>query len=397
VKEFIYKYSFVITILIIVFVIGAPVYDPISKFVMGQSTTAATPTPGPFDDQQAHTPYDVKKNQPTTPVGLTPQQIYSIYHLPGRGGTGTIALIDGFDDPNAQGDLNTFDATYGLPPLPPCVTATQTACFEKHEMSSGLSKNGAWAFEEALDTEWSHAIAPSARILLVEANSGSGKDLISALSYAAARSDVVSVSMSWGIKDTKRRENLYDNLFTNQYGTTFFASSGDNGTGVMWPSVAQTVVAVGGTTLNFVNGVFSSETAWNDSGGGLSQYESEPAYQITYGVQQTGGYRAVPDVSFDGDPNSGVSVYDSTKWQGLAGWFATGGTSVGSPVWAAIRSVGGPSVNDNAFYRDAATSNYPNYLRDITSGTNGTCGYLCTAQPGYDYVTGLGSPLTVSF
>ena len=109
---------------------------------------------------------------------------------------------------------------------------------------------------------------------------------------------------------------------------------------MQWPAVSTNVVGVGGTTLNFTNGVFSSETAWSGSGGGLSQYETQPSYQSAYNVPQANGKRAVPDVSYDADPNSGVSVYDSLGYQGFKGWFVVGGTSVGAPQWAAMRSLG---------------------------------------------------------
>ena len=165
--------------------------------------------------------------------------------------------MDAYDDPTAQNDLNKFDTTFGLSPLPACTSATQTGCFEKYKMTSNLKSNGGWVFEESLDIEWSHAIAPSARILLVEANSEKGKDLINAVAYAKARSDVVAVSMSWGYNDAVK-ENMYDSFFTANHAISFFTASGDSGAGAEWPAVSTQVVSVGGTSLNFVNGQFSS-------------------------------------------------------------------------------------------------------------------------------------------
>ena len=240
-------------------------------------------------------------------------------------------------------------------------------------------------------------LLPNARILFIEANSGKRKDLMDAVTYANTRSDVVAISMSWGNTESSKQLN-FDSDFNNAYGATYFAASGDSGTGAIWPATAPNVVSVGGTTLNFnSNGVFTTETAWNGSGGGLSTIETEPSYQVTYGVPQANGMRANPDVSFDGDPNSGVAVYDSIPFAGVTGWAAAGGTSVGTPIWAGIRALGGGKVNNVRFYQDAATKNYSKYFRDITSGTNGTCGFYCTAGLNYDYVTGLGSPLTVSY
>jgi len=345
----------------------------------------------PLDNFQGKPPFHVKKNVTNSPTGLSPAQIKTIYHLPSSGGSKTIAIIDAYDYPTAGNDLNVFSGQFSLPSC-----TTTNGCFEKHKMSSRLRSDSGWALEEALDTQWAHAIAPSAKILLVEARSASGTDLLNAVNYARLRSDVIAISMSWGGSEFSS-ESLYDNYFTSPFGATFFASSGDSGTGVQWPAVSQNVIGVGGTTLNLdSNGNFLSETGWSGSGGGLSSFETEPGYQTTYGVPNANGRRAVPDISYEADPNSGVSVYDTTSYQGQTGWFQIGGTSVGAPQWAAIKSVGN-SVTNNKLYHDAASPNNANYLRDITSGTNGACGFYCTAITGYDYVTGLGSPLTTTF
>ena len=177
-----------------------------------------------------------------------------------------------------------------------------------------------------------------------------------------------------------------------RHGIVFFASSGDNGAGVIWPSSSPNVVSVGGTTLNVTStGALISETAWSGSGGGVSAYEPQPAYQANYGL--TYAKRASPDVSYDADPNTGVYVYDSTPYEGESGWWDVGGTSVGAPQWAAIQALGLSTGNSN-FYQDAAPSatTYSSYFRDITVGSNGY-----SAGIGYDLVTGLGSPVTTNF
>jgi hypothetical protein len=134
---------------------------------------------------------------------------------------------------------------------------------------------------------------------------------------------------------------------------------------------------VGGTYLaTAADGSYVSEAGWAGSGGGVSIYSRAPSYQQSLG--KTG--RAVPDVSYNGDPNSGVAVYSSGNW------YIVGGTSAGAPQWAGLFALvqqSGPAV----LYPFAATG-----YRDITSGTNGTCGADCTAFTGYDLVTGLGSP-----
>jgi subtilase family serine protease len=345
----------------------------------------------PVDILQARPPIRVRGTAQLSPTGLTPKQIRAVYKLPATGGSGTIAIIDAFDYLTAEKDLKVFSDTFGLPA---CTTAN--GCFEKRNIGRPRTDSG-WALEAALDIQWAHAIAPNAKILLVQAQTNSFIDLLNAVDYARNRADVVAISMSWGGSEFDG-EQEYDSYFTSQYGATFFAASGDWGTGVIWPSSSPNIVSVGGTTLNLKSdGSLDSETAWYGSGGGVSLFESTPAYQTTYGVKNTGGKRAGPDVSYDADPISGFSVYTSTGYYGQRGWLTVGGTSAGSPQWAAIRALGGSNVKHAKIYADAASTGKANYFRDIVSGTNGSCALFCTAGTGYDYVTGVGSPLTTSF
>jgi subtilase family serine protease len=134
-----------------------------------------------------------------------------------------------------------------------------------------------------------------------------------------------------------RRTFLFISNFTTA-GITYIASSGDDGA-LKWPSASPNVLAVGGTTLNVIgSGAYASETGWIDAGGGISQYEPEPTYQDS--VQST-GYRTTPDVSFDADPNTGVSVYVISPNSSFARgrWEVFGGTSVGAPSWAGIIAI----------------------------------------------------------
>ncbi len=335
----------------------------------------------------ARTVFHIKRHANTTPTGLSPSVIKSAYNLSGTG-SGTIAIIDAYDAPSIQNDLNTFSTQFGLP-----ACNSGNPCFEKHKMSGSIRSNSGWALEASLDTQWAHAVAPGAKVLLVEARSASISDLLSAVNYARNRSDVVAVSMSWGGSEFSS-ELSYDSYFTSSHGVAFFASSGDSGTGVQWPAVSPNVTGVGGTTLAFNNGSFVSETAWSGSGGGVSRYEPIPSYQTTYGL--TRAKRSVPDVSYDADPNSGVAVYDSTSYNGQKGWFQVGGTSAGAPQWAAIFALGSTARNSQ-LYTDAVQPNSSTFLRDIVSGTNGACGLVCSAATGYDTVTGIGSPLSSSF
>ena len=324
------------------------------------------------------------------PLGLTPDKIKAAYKLPASGGQGIIAIIGAYDDANIEKDLGVFDKQFDLPA---CTAAN--GCFTKHLMGKPVSNSG-WAMETSLDVEWAHAIAPKAKILLVEAPTPSGQNLLNAIDYAVKQPGVVAVSMSWGGAEFPEEVSL-DSHFQSVNGTiTFFASSGDNGSGASWPVASPNVVAVGGTKVNFSkSGAFSSETAWAGSGGGVSAYEAEPSYQKDYSIPKALGHRAIPDVSYNADPSSGFSIYRSTG-SSKKGWYVVGGTSAGAPQWAAIKALGLAADNEK-FYDDKNSAKNGNFFRDIKSGANGDCGYYCQARGRYDYVTGLGSPLVIAF
>ncbi|TLX93313.1 MAG: hypothetical protein E6K91_08785, partial [Thaumarchaeota archaeon] len=344
-------------------------------------------------------PIKISKSGSPSPVGLNPVQIghaygfdlLSCYGTRSCGTGQTIAIVDAFDDPNIESDLAAFSAQYGLPP---CTTAN--GCFTK-ATPQGLPKaNTNWALEESLDVEWAHAMAPGAKIILVEAQDVLLSSLLGAVDYAATQPNVHQVSMSW-VTPEFFGESSYDYHF-NVAGVSFIASSGDSGAGVSYPAASPYVVSVGGTTLNLQStGKVQSETAWSGSGGGVSSQESKPSYQT--GFNSNSG-RGVPDVSYVADPNTGVSIYDS---YGYGGWNQVGGTSVGAPQWAAIIAIvnsGGGKLSsalfgtNTAFYNAATGPAYSANYRDITSGSNGVCGTNCNAAPGDDFVTGVGSPLT---
>lgn len=348
-----------------------------------------------FSDFQGKPPVHVYRSAEKAPTGVTPAEIKKIYHLPATGGKGTIAIIDAYDDMTIEGDLAVFDKRYHLPA---CTAANK--CLEKHKMTHSIAANGGWAMEIALDVEWAHAIAPKAKILLVEAKTPSGANLLNAINYAALRKDVVAISMSWGGAEFSD-ELLYDGHFIDKANpnAAFFASSGDNGSGASWPASSPNVIGVGGTSFKLSSkGTLISESAWSGSGGGVSAYEKEPAYQTAYKISQAGGMRAIPDVSYDADPMSGYSIYitTGTGTRANGAWDTVGGTSAGAPQWAAIKALGASAALAN-FYTDKASANTLKYFRDITSGSNGDCKYYCSARKRYDYVTGLGSPQTTRF
>jgi subtilase family serine protease len=345
-----------------------------------------------FADFKAHPPIHILGNAKSLPAGFSPEQIKSVYNLPKTGGKGTIAIIGAYDDPTIEKDLQVFNKQFNLADC-----TSSNGCFEKHTMSNLIKPNSGWAMEASLDVEWSHAIAPNANILLVEATTPSGKNLLQAIDYATSRKDVVAISMSWGGAEFPEETTL-DSHFISKYGASFFASSGDNGAGASWPAASPNVVGVGGTSLNFLknNTMVVKETAWSESGGGVSVYEKQPNYQADYSISKAKGYRAIPDVAYNADPQSGFAIYKSPTGRSKNGWYVVGGTSAGAPQWAAIQALGHSATNQN-FYTDKSSPNNTQYFHDIISGSNGDCGYYCTARKHYDYVTGLGSPFTTHF
>ena len=358
-----------------------------------------------------------------SPSGLAPAAIGAIYDLhtglgapSGAAGAGqVIAVVDAYHDPNALSDLNAFDAQYGYPTLSTCAsgppfTATTGACFYQADPQGTPSANSNWILEESLDIEWAHAEAPGATIALIEADTSSPTHLFDAVGWANDNG-ATEVSMSWYTNEASD-ESSYDSYFDARSTSTgepvlYTAAAGDDGHAVGYPAASPNVIGVGGTTLNGCSGTscaaFTGETAWSDSGGGISAYENIPKNQSAYGgpvsnessggiTALTGGKRGVPDVSFDADPNTGVAVYDSTTYENQSGWFTLGGTSVGAPNWAGILAVGERSAGPLEGAQEIYGVGYESFLRDITSGTNGSCGPACTAGTGYDLVTGLGSP-----
>jgi hypothetical protein len=203
--------------------------------------------------------------------------------------------------------------------------------------------------------------------------------------------------MSWGGLEFPS-EVTPDSVFVGSH-VTFFAGAGDFGHGVVYPSASPYVVSVGGTTLHLsASGSYQNENTWSGSGGGLSSVEPEPLYQSTYPIpNDPPGLRGTPDVAYLGDPNSGLAVYNSFAIGSSSGWFKVGGTSAGAPQWAALFAIANSVrpkhsalTGSQGVLYDAVrqSSGY----HDIINGSDGNCGTICKAQPGYDYATGIGSP-----
>jgi len=326
--------------------------------------------------------------------GYSVQQIRHAYSFDMYGGNGAgqvITIIDAYGNPNIQYDLEQFCIKFGINP---------TAVKISYPQGQPINSDSGWADETSLDVEWAHAMAPGAQIWLIVTNPDDpsfalsvdpvGDSLFGGVDYAVQNGARI-VSMSWGALENGNNTPL--DAHFNKAGVTFLASTGDSGAGVSYPSVSPYVTAVGGTTLNLdLFGTVKSESAWAynatygwGGGGGLSAFESEPGYQS--GFQHT-GLRAVPDVAYNADPLTGFSVFNSSFG---VGWEVLGGTSAGTPQWAALVALASsskPITNLNLRLYLMSLYDWPGFFNDVIGGDiNGI-----TAISGYDQATGLGSP-----
>jgi kumamolisin len=307
------------------------------------------------------------------------------------GGSKAIALVDvGGNSSTIANDLKTFDKQFGLPN-----PTFKEVCVG----SGGCSPQGTWQLEEALDVEWAHAMAPKATIYLVEcAGSCSGNAIFTTEAEATKLVTAAGggeVSNSWGYSDFSG-ENQYDTYFQTA-GIVYFASAGDTGGEVSYPSASPDVVSAGGTSVERNgSGDFTGEAAWGSTkgsegaGGGPSQYESRPSYQKII-KKIVGTHRGTPDISYDANPNTGVAIY-STPY---GGWVQVGGTSVSSPALAGVINAAGTfNTSSKAelteLYKEYGNSkDYKAEFRNITTGSNG---YACAK--GWTFCAGIGSPIT---
>ncbi len=359
-------------------------------------------------------------------IAYSPAQIriaYGVNSLSLDGTGQTIAIVDAYDNPGIYQSLDQFDTQFGT-------TATGSTLYNQYGPASSfltvLNQNGQptglpsidpsgpgvanWEGEEALDVEWAHAVAPGSRIILVEANSQSLADLMSSVSTAASQPGVSVVAMSWGFTEGQAvfasDEANYDSYMTAP-GVTFVASTGDYGAAdPEYPAFSPNVVAVGGTSLTLnANGSYSSETGWGSannssgtffgSGGGISQFEPEPAFQL--GVQSTGA-RTTPDVSLIADPSTGAWIADTYNLTGSDPFEVVGGTSLSAPSWAGLialanqgRAAAGQATLNATSPTQTQQALYSLPATDFNAVTVGNNGY--SAGPGYNLVTGLGTPV----
>jgi hypothetical protein len=394
------------------------------------------------------------------PACLTPENLNSAY-FPGEKPEApssepqTIALVDAFDDPNITADLKLYDEEFGLPA---CTEAN--GCFEKLNQRGEVghppsTRNEAereeaetWALEISTDVEAAHAVCQNCRIVLVEAENSAYANLVAAENTASGAVGASEISNSWGGSEAELSET--EIAAFDHPGTVITASAGDDGY-LNWdqweseplqydepdfPSSSPAVVAVGGTHLALGGGgAWESESVWNDdlqgkregaSGGGCSLRFQAPEWQHAVSDWPSVGCenrRAVADVAADADPDSGVAVYDSVpypyeengkKRTSVLRWVPIGGTSLASPIVAAMFALAG-GAHAVAYPAKTLYSHLGStLLHDVTAGGSGDCdgeytactgsmkpispfdcgegALICNAAVGYDGATGVGTP-----
>jgi subtilase family serine protease len=370
------------------------------------------------------------------------QNAYNITPLLNRGINGagrTIVIVDAYGSPTIASDLQTFDATMGLPN--PSFTQITPAGSPPPFNVNDPNQFG-WAVETTLDVEWAHVTAPGANIVLAVAASNNDSDILNTTKYVVDHNVGDVISQSFGEAEACMDPTLLSEqhaLFAEavRKGITLFASSGDSGASqpscdpnsaaalfsASTPASDPNVTAVGGTTLTAdpSTGAYQSETAWtepfgcnppavapsdvNCSGGGFSSIYPRPGYQSAL---QKNRARGVPDVAYNAGVTGGVLIYSATinVGEGLPAnapvFFIIGGTSAGSPQWAGLAAdadqlAGHRMGNINpALYSIAqAKKHYAAALHDITIGNNDVAelgGEGFNAGTGWDPVTGLGTP-----
>jgi kumamolisin len=319
----------------------------------------------------------------TKKTGCNPNNVTAIP----TGGNRAIGIVDAYHYPTALVDLQKFSTQFGLKaPVLQVVFASG--------VKPPQDPSGGWELEEALDLQWAHAMAPAAKLILVEAASNSLADLLQAEQVA---SNLVSaagggqVTNSWGSSEFAG-ETAYDTNFTTA-GIVYFASSGDS-PGPSYPSSSPNVVSAGGTTIsrNPTTLNFLYETPWQSAGDGISAFEPRPHYQDA--IQTiVGTKRGTPDLSFDANPETGVWVYTTTPISGQTGWFIVGGTSLSSPALAGIVNVSAKKLASTDAELTLIYGGIGNatFFNDITSGICGPYAGYATAT-GWDLCTGVGSP-----
>ncbi len=407
--------------------------------------------------------------------GLRPRDLHSAYALPTAAPSSqTIAIVDAYNDPTAEADLAAYDEEFALPactvangcfaqvgqtgsasalPFPASVAQLEAARNGSTQERARAAEATGWALEIALDIESAHATCQSCKILLVEAESPRDTDL-EAAERTAESLGANEISNSFGGPEEGGAAASESTGPYNHPGTVITASAGDNGYlgsaaanpaargYAEFPASSPHVISVGGTRLSLAaGGAWSAETVWNDSGereglregfgaggGGCSSIFAAPTWQLAlsdWSAVGCAGTRSAADVSADADPYSGLAIHASNpeceyRFEGqVSHWCTIGGTSLASPVIAAVFALAGGAGATNypaaSLYANVARE--PSSLHDIAAGSNGACAKpferttgstgcsaaeeaaancesqrICLAAPGYDGPSGLGTP-----
>lgn len=331
------------------------------------------------------------------PKGLSPADIQAAYNLSPTAGAGrTVAIVDAYDDPQAEADLAFYRAHYGLPA---CTSAS--GCFTKVNQRGETTNlpfpDPGWGVEISLDLDAVSAACPACKILLVEADSPSLFDLLTAVQTAQKLGADV-ISNSYGSRGEISGEQTLERYYRD-LSVPFVVSTGDYGYGngaipfggIAYPAASQYAIAVGGTSLTRADTPHGwSESAWDGATSGCSAYIHKPGWQ----KDNLCSMRTVADVAAVADPRTGLAVYDTF---GFDGWLQVGGTSLSAPIISGVYAMAGDGTGVTARTGRYAAGLYNSTggLFDVTSGANGNqCSgtYLCTAVPGYDGPTGWGTP-----
>jgi subtilase family serine protease len=332
----------------------------------------------PIAQSEPNTLYSGPAPRAFTPSGFGPSDIRNAYGVSALGGAKAIAIVDAYHYPTALSDFNSFCSQFGLPrETSSNPTASTNQVLQVVSQGSGTpAVNADWNIEAALDIQWAHAMAPNAKIYLVEANTSNLSDMFLAVKKAAGLPNVKEVSMSWGAGEFSS-ETSADSTFASN-GVVFFASTGDSQAVREYPSESPNVVAVGGTTLHMSHGAVTSEGPWMGSGGGISAYEARPSYQNNL-ASVVGKKRGAADISAVADPNTGVAIY-------CKGWMVVGGTSLSCPVMAGLVNRASSFLSSSnaeltKIYGGAGGKNFRKVVGAVSSSSL------------WNYATGVGSPL----
>ncbi len=374
------------------------------------------------------------KNNPNCYTPHTLRMAYGVEALTEQGFTGkgqTIIDIVSYGSPTLQQDIDVFDQTFHLPPI----TIQVLAPLGSARFDSSNQEMSSWAVETELDVEIMHALAPDAGIVVLtspvdETEGAIGlPEFLQLEQYAASHhlgqifsqsyvASEVTLSDSKSQQLVKTYTDFYKQI-TTQQGFTIVSGSGDNGATdwanlnatqlsptptVNFPADVPWVTAVGGTTL-LRNNTRYDETAWSRSGGGVSKFFSEPAFQqsLPASVQSLlGGHRGLPDIAAVANPDTAMVNYIQGHWTQI------GGTSASTPLWAGIIAIADQMAGhplgfiNPGIYKVATSQNFQKDFRDITTGSNRFTSSKISvngfqAIPGWDAVTGWGTPQASQF